>query len=116
MKLSKEQQRILDGAKLDIDKARACANLGEYWAIVDNGYYLKRGYTFEEYLLTFDDEERDKKIAWKTQSFENHKNGIVYAWGNSRSLKRLELLGLIEIIKDAGGVRHGIDTIKVLNY
>lgn len=108
MKLSKTQQMIIDEAKRDIDKARACATFEEYFMI--------------EYAPTFNSnyntpekcKERDLNAynAYKGY-WEAHTRGEVLTRCNSRTLKALEKAGAIEIVNDG---RSGIDTIKVLNY
>lgn len=108
MKLSKAQQMIIDEAKKDIDKARACATFEEYFMIeyapTFNGDYN----TPEKYKAQDINGYNAYKGYW-----EAHKRGEVLTRANSRTIKALEKLGVIEIVVDG---RSNLDTIKILNY
>ena len=46
-----------------------------------------------------------------------NRNGIDYlCHASSATIRKLEKLGLIEVIYDSAGEAYGFDTIKVLNY
>lgn len=123
MKLSKAQQKVIDDAKKDIDFART-HSLREWAAkrcrrsetdrIITN--YSLYGYRTREEALKAMNEEIDKFINKYSESYENNKNGIVFTYCNSRTLAKLQKLGLIEILYDSEGEHFGIDTIKILNY
>ena len=103
MKLSNAQIEIMENAKREIDKARQL----DYpeW-LVANGYYDDS----EESL------ERAIARCYMKKYWEANRNGEVCTHCNSRSLKKLESLGLIEIVVDSIGNNYGIDHIRVLNY
>lgn len=103
-KLTKAQNEVLEDAKKHIDKARTLTY--REWLIDMNSYYL-----YHEDAL----EEAIQKQEYANY-YENEKNGIVLTHCNSRTLKKLESLGYIEIIEDSTGESYGIDVIKVLNY
>ena len=100
-KLSKAQQKVMDEAKRDIDEARK----------MDYPEWLASHSSIRESSLA-------KCIAegYLKESWEEHRNGIVLTHCNSKTLIKLEELGLIEIIEDSKGRSYGIDTVKVLNY
>ena len=112
MKLSKAQQRVIDEAKEQIDVARMYNTFEEYF---DN-YYGKR-YCNSNYNTSEKYKERDlEKFETLRGWWEERINGIVYTSANSKTLYKLEQLGLIEIIYDAKNESYGIDNIKILNY
>lgn len=98
MKLSKAQQEILKNAKASIDKARE----QDFLTFVGgNADYFKKDPGLEA-----------KCKKW----YEDTKNGITEVACNSKTIKKLEELGLIKIIYDSNGEHYGRDIIKVLNY
>lgn len=101
MKLSKAQQEVMDQAKADIDFARK----------VSYKEWLKKASRIH-------DEDLDDAVAngYLKEYYDEERQGIVLTQCNSRTLRKLEELGLIQIIKDACGTTYGIDTVKVLNY
>ena len=46
--------------------------------------------------------------------WENEKKGIVLTHAASATLRKLESLGLIEIIFDSAGQHYGIDSIRII--
>lgn len=100
MKLSKVQQSVLDEAKEEIDTARR----------LDYPEWLK--------LQHIPDHRFQKALedGYLKHYWENNRKSVVLTQCNSRTIKKLEELGLIEIIEDSNGHHFGIDTIKVLNY
>ena len=91
MKLSKAQQKVMDEARKEIDYART--NTLYEWA----GALKSVAEDYREY-------------------YENNRNGIVLTRCNSKTLEKLEKLGLIEILYDSKNKKDGIDHVKVLNY
>lgn len=105
MKLSKAQEYVLQDAKEQIDRARALDY--KEWLIDVNSYYA-----YHEDALIEAMNRGYLKNAW-----ENDRIAIVHVgWVNSRTLRALENLGLIEIIDDSAYSNGAIDTIKILNY
>lgn len=103
MKLSKTQQEVLDRAKRDIDRVR---NL-------DYPEWMKQRnwkYSNKDELNSAIEREEDKE-RWQAE-----RNGLALTHCNSRTLWKLQEMGLIKIVKDSKGSFCGIDTIKVLNY
>jgi len=122
MKLSKAQEKVMEEAKREIDKARSMdypewlMDMGDYkvpeWATDETSpYYNPR--LAEHYRKIFD--EAVAKEEWKNY-WEDNRNGIVLTRCNSKTLKKLEEYGLIKIIYDSNGERIGIDTVQILNY
>jgi hypothetical protein len=102
-KLSAAQQNIVDRAKAEIDLARTLGYAE--WVIETHKSFQKR--YVEEAIET-----ESMKKYW-----EDNRNGIVLTHCNSKSLEKLQTLGLIEIIYDSKGEKgYGIDKIKVINY
>jgi hypothetical protein len=110
VKLSKAQQKTITDAKEEINKARSYNTFEEYFINeLAKGY--NTSYNTPEKYKKQDIEGYNKlKKYW-----ENKKQGIVLTQSKTETLKRLELLNLIEIINIS--ITSGrIDTIKVLNY
>ncbi|MBO5662622.1 MAG: hypothetical protein J6S12_02035 [Alphaproteobacteria bacterium] len=105
MKISKTQQMVLDLAKKEIDTARKL----DYpeWLVHERPCYAQES---EYWKNAF--ENAIKRGEFKDY-WENARKSIVLTWCNSRTIKALEELGLIEIIVD-GGIHP--DTVRVLNY
>lgn len=125
MKLSKAQQEVMDKAKAKIDFARN--HTVREWSIYENfgvldineccfvKNYERYGWSKEK-ATAVAEEEVNSYINNYSKYYEDNRNGIVLTHSNSRTIRRLEDLGLIEIIWDACGESYGIDTIKILNY
>ena len=111
MKLSKAQEKVLSGAKMDIDKARACETFEEYFN-KHLGPRMNHLYdTPDKYMA------RDMKNWNRMRKYwEMDKEGIVLTHCSSKTIEKLEKLGLIEILYDSNGEYWGMDRIKVLNY
>lgn len=98
-KLSKAQERALERAKEKIDKARS-QTLEQY--ISESGVRVGGIFPYE----------------WFKERYNKARNGIVCVNSTLPTLKKLEELGLIEIVdideyRSCGRVG---DNIKVLNY
>ena len=125
MKLSKAQQDVMNKAKADIDFARN--HTIREWSIYENfgvldineccfvKNYDRYGWSKEKAIAVAEEEVKNY-IDTYSKYYENERNGIVLTHCNSRTIRRLEELGLVEIIRDSCGVSYGIDTIKILNY
>lgn len=104
MKLSKAQERVMQDARQKVDNARACETFEEY--------FTKQSIHTPQWLI-----EMDSYKKKTLEHYQNEKNGIVDTYKvNTRTLRKLEELGLIKIIYDSTGDALGSDTIKVLNY
>lgn len=100
-KLSNAQAAVIEKAKKDIDKARLLSF--EDWC--------KSFCRFEEYLSDYLESD------WWLDRYNKDKAGtVLVADVNSRTLVKLEQLGLIKIVYDSKGTHSGIDTITLLNY
>ena len=111
MKLSKAQEWVMKKAYSDVDKARACETYEEYFINVLSKDF-NGAYDTPEKMQAKDPELYDMYREF----YEKEKAGIVLTQANSRTLVKLEQLGLIKIIHDSNGCHYGIDKIEVLNY
>lgn len=125
MKLSKAQEAVMNKAKADIDFARS-HTLREWAQKTDPHITVEAverlvrnassyGLTEEEMRKQCEKEIVNYMNTYK-KYYEDERKGIVLTNCNSRTLVKLETMGLIEIIHDSNGTTYGIDTIKVLNY
>ena len=109
MTLSKAQQKVIDEMKNDIDFARS-ASLYDW---------IKKHFRLETDEAVERVREHDKKIFgydYMLKQYNDERNGITLTSCNSRTLYKLQELGLIEIVKDSKGQTYGIDVVKLLNY
>lgn len=118
MKLSKAQQEVMEKAKERIDYAR---NHSFYdWYRHNSGYWRIKEMSDAEIDAELAQREADEYKGTKEYEmtrYEMNKNGIDYlCHASSSTIKKLEMLGLIEIIKDSNGEYYGLDQIKILNY
>lgn len=106
MKLSKAQAKVIELAKKDIDTARKYDTYDEY--LRNENWLVTEGrYSVEEYKRYFPGGEK----FWNAE-----RNGIARTYCNTKTLKKLEEYGLIEIVYDSTGERWGLDEIKVIGY
>jgi len=97
MKLTKTQSRIMARIETEIQQARSCETIEEYFTKyvacrVNSAYNTSEKYK-AGYLNGW-----NNQIEW----WQQKKSGIVCINEDSRSIKALERLGLIEIISDGG--------------
>jgi len=112
MKLSKAQNEVMTMAKKQIDEARKY----DYpeWLKETNSWYQVDENESEEYKAFKEKAYRDAVNEGRHKKYwQMHKEGIAFVECNSRTIQKLEKLGLIEIIEDG---RSYTDVIKVLNY
>lgn len=104
MKLSKAQQEVMDKARKDIDIARQ--------------YDYPEWYRVTQTWCRKDAIEKNIANGQLKEYWEADRRGEVLTHCNSKTLEKLQALGLIEIIHDSKKDKsyYGIDTIKVLNY
>jgi hypothetical protein len=98
-KLTSAQARVIEEAKKDIDRARSLDF--KDWCGDRYNFIMSDAYSLNLY----------------TDFFNKAKAGTVLTQDvNSRTLAKLEELGLIKIVYDSKGTHSGIDTITLLNY
>ena len=110
VKLTPAQQKVMDKAYNDIDEARNNDFYGWY------NIAFNRNHTKEEI-----DEEVERWYNryheyYYNEIYENRKNGMVLTHCNTKTLRKLEEMGLIKIIEDSTGTQFGLDVVQVLNY
>lgn len=105
MKLTAAQEKVLIEARAKIDAARKY-DYAEWFRRTQAKYYR------EDYI------EKAISENYLKKNWEAEKQGLVLTHCNSRTLEKLQMLGLIEILYDSkyDGHSYGIDTIKILNY
>lgn len=123
MKLSKAQAQILEYAHKVIDEARDM----EYpdWLYSKNHYYQIPKWMTDETSPYYNPEgaefrrkQFEEAVAREEMKdyWQAYRDGKVLTHCNSKTLVKLESLGLIEIIYDSNGEYYGLDWIRVLNY
>ena len=118
-KLSKAQNEIMTNAYEKIDFARSHSI--EEWAMkktnVPPANHPWSKWYIEEYgQLRYEAYKRERieeHIERFGKYYELEKKGIILCQANSRTLNKLEELGLIKLHKDGGSYP---DTIEILNY
>ena len=118
VKLSKAQQAVMDDAREQIDRARRFERMIDWY--MDDDYWRNRGKSAEEVIeylksRTFGFEDYNGYDYYE-KAWQDRKNGIALTMCNSRTLYKLQEMGLIEIVEDSKGATYGIDKVKVLNY
>ena len=109
IKLSVAQQKVMDQAHSDIYKARECATAEEWFTKYKAFRY---GNCTPEEFKTNNPEYWAEVIV---KSYNRGCNGIVLTHCSSKTIAKLEKLGLIEIIHNSCGTNYGIDVVKVLD-
>ena len=116
IKLTKAQQTVMDQAHKEIDLARSL-DYTEWLKATE----FRRDFEFAERHPEFKDsieknfEEAVRKEKYK-HYWEAERRGEVLTHCNSKTLLKLEEMGLIEIIRISTGTAYGIDEVKILNY
>ena len=123
MKLTKAQNYIMEKAHKEIDFARThtlieWATKKRYYCIDIKDTVVARrfneyGYKSLEDAINEVEKELQEYAEKYGKYYYNEKNGIVLTRANSRTLKALEKMQLIEIIEDG---KSYTDMIKILNY
>lgn len=117
MKLSKAQITVIENAKARIDFART-HDFYDWYRNGSSWFANKSNEEIDAWLRKMD--ETDHKIGgteYYYQKYEWNRNGIDYlCHASSKTIIKLEELGLIEIIKDSNGEIYGFDHIRILNY
>ena len=110
VKLTPAQQKVMDKAYKDIDDARNNDFYGWY-NIVYNCKHTKE--EIDEEVKRWVDRYNEN---YYHENYENRKNGMVLTHCNTKTLRKLEEMGLIKIIEDSTGTHIGLDVVQVLNY
>ena len=97
MKLTKTQADLMDSLNAEIRNARECETFEDYFS----KYIAHRVNTAFNTPEKYKAGNMEGWNWWKTV-WEQKKNGVVCTITNSRTIKALENLGLIEIVKDGG--------------
>jgi len=118
MKLSKAQQEVIDYAKNRIDYAREHSFCDWFRKGYGKSVASLNDAEVYEYINKKHSEGWHMSIESETENYEMNRNGIDYlCHASSATIRKLEKLGLIEIIEDSCGAKcYGFDTIKLLNY
>lgn len=116
-KLSKAQQEVMDHAKEAIDFSRT----HDFYDWYRRSAVLKvKEMTDEEIDSYLEDRKKRGYVGTKEYEMERYqwnRDGIDFlCHASSLTIRKLEKLGLIEIIEDSKGEYYGLDKIKVLNY
>ena len=112
MKLSKAQQQVMDYAKEKIDRARSYTEFEAYFDEV-HGKHFNGMFNSAEKFKAND----PKGFEWWRNLWEEEKNATVITGNvNSRTLYKLQELGLIKIIEDGKNKSSGTDRIQILNH
>ena len=117
MKLSKAQTEVMEKAKARIDFARS----HDFYDWYRNGSSWRENKSNEEIdAMLKEKDETEFKIGgtdYEFTRYEYNRNGIDYlCHASSKTIAKLEELGLIEIIEDSNGEYYGFDKIRLLNY
>ena len=119
MKLSKAQQEVLEHAKMVIDYARTHSFYD--WFRWNNRSYMNIDKMSDEEICRLVDQWTAENYIgnWEYQltRYQWNRDGIDYTChASSKTIQKLEALGLIEIIHDSNGEYFGFDVIRILNY
>ena len=122
MKLSKAQTEVMEKAKARIDFART-HDFYDWFRNIWSFHPEKANWSNEQIDAYYEDMDKrfnNSNITFKDEDmaeFTDFINGIDSSCHtNSKTLEKLEEMGLIEIIYDSKGDRFGIDKIRILNY
>ena len=110
MKLSKAQERRLGEAKANIDMARSYDTYEEYE--YNNNRYWSGRYTLEEAREKISKNDNECNNFY-SNLYKEYRKGKALVIANSRTIEKLEELGLIKIINIGGNYP---DLIEVIGY
>lgn len=110
MKLSETQEKVLNKIKRSIDDAKQFESYEQLFNSKEH-YGCYRNLTYKEVIKKYGNDElyRYEKY-WEEQKYEN----ITLIYCNSKTLKKLEKLGYIEIIRDSTGETFGYDKVRLI--
>jgi hypothetical protein len=94
VKLSKAQQKVLDEAKAEIARARRYETYEEYF-MAEEASRFNNAYNTPEKFWAKDPE----KWRWYEQYWKDQTQGIVRIYAKVETTKKLEALGLVEILE-----------------
>lgn len=108
VKLSNYQEKVLNEAKKQIDRARDCNSIYEY---------LKEVLYLSDRIINMLKNDDPETLQFYTDTWNNKKNAIVNVNSNIKTIQKLEQLGYIKVIEICDNRSNiVIDTIQVLNY
>lgn len=125
MKLSKAQQEVMNKAKAQIDFARThtvfeWAQEKTHTTNEDIERMVSQAdlyYSTPEKMRKSLNERIERYVEQYSEYYERERRGEVLTHCNSKTLEKLEKMGLIEIEFDSKGYGgYGIDRVKILNY
>lgn len=126
MKLSKAQQNVIDTAHREIEFARN-HTLREYVmeklfqvTNIEDVIVFKNHEMYnltKEQAIKHINDKIDSQIESYKKYYEQEKQGVVLTMCSGATLKKLENLGLIEVIYNSTNTgSYSIDTVKILNF
>jgi len=111
MKLTTSQQEVMDRAKARIDFARS-HNFYDWFRKCYRFYESNSEEDIDKYIEKEEQRYPTMKDYYKNR-YEGEINAITIVMANTRTLKALEKLGLIEMLEEGGSYP---DSIKIINY
>lgn len=108
VKLSNYQEKVLNEAKKQIDRARDCNSIYEY---------LKEVWYLNDRIINMLKNDDPETLQFYIDTWNNKKNAIVCINSNIKTIRKLEQLGYVKVIEICDNRSDTvIDTIQVLNY
>jgi len=111
IKLSPVQQLVINKAKASIDKARKYKTYEEYF-INERSKNNNASFNTPEKYKAKDIEMWNQFV----EGWEETKKSIVSTNCNTKTILKLESLGLIKIVYNSNNQTLGYDKIEILNY
>ena len=111
IKLSKAQEEVLNDAKSYIENARKYNTYEEY-EYNRTSWYINHGISLKEAWENLK-EIGDQGDGFRRYYWQKAREGFALVTANSRTIKKLEELGLIKIENEGGSYP---DMIKVLDF
>lgn len=110
MKFTKAQNKAIESAKHEIDRARAF-DAFEEWLVETNSWYKRQGVQYAR------DHASDKYIAFYKECWEKHKNGIVLSCAGKNTIEALVRLGVFKVVEYGDFRNQGVlDWVQLNNY